>query len=124
MADDCPKVRVAPMIEHGTHSAYVHLACRCDDCRAAEKEYQRRYRESNRARLNAYDREPWRDSRLRDDRTKRLIRHRSYDRFSRGKQLECERCGAPNAQLHHPDYAQPDAVDALCAPCHGLEHRF
>lgn len=36
--------------------------------------------------------------------------------------LPCERCGAPNTQAHHSDYAQPLHVKWLCQPCHGFEH--
>jgi hypothetical protein len=103
---------------------YVHGPCRCENCRIAESAYQRAYRVANRERLNAYDRLPERDSRLRDDRQKRLIRHRSYDQLRRGKpKPQCEECGGDGAQIHHEDYNRPDLVHFLCATCHGKAHR-
>jgi len=103
---------------------YVHAHCRCENCRIAEKTYQRAYRAANRERLNAYDRQSSRDSRLRDDREKRLLRHRAYDQHSRGKTLACDVCGTDEGvQLHHPDYSQPDLVERLCPRCHGVAHR-
>ena len=34
----------------------------------------------------------------------------------------CERCGAPEAQTHHPDYDKPTEIRWLCVACHGAEH--
>jgi hypothetical protein len=113
------------MIEHGTHSAYVHLKCRCDECRAAEKEYQRNYRQQNRQRLNEYDRRPERDTRLRDDPEKRKARERAYDTLARDREKEpCEECGSPDSQLHHVRYDWPLDVRWLCISCHGIEHQI
>lgn len=111
-------------MEHGTHNAYTNHGCRCAACWAAEKTYQREYRERNKERLLAYDRSPERDSRLRDDRERRLIRQRTYDTLARGREKEpCEGCGGPSAQLHHDDYDRPLDVRWLCPSCHGIEHR-
>lgn len=38
------------------------------------------------------------------------------------KPVECSRCGAPDPQMHHPDYASPLAVEWLCRPCHLAVH--
>lgn len=112
------------MIQHGTHSAYVHLRCRCDSCREGEARYQRDYRARNRDRLNAYDRSPERDTRLRDDPEKRRARQRAMDNIARrlGRR-PCEECGAEEAQMHHEDYGRPLDVRWLCVPCHGRAHR-
>lgn len=37
-------VKPPETIRHGTYSAYTHDRCRCDLCRSAKNEYQRRYR--------------------------------------------------------------------------------
>jgi hypothetical protein len=111
-------------MRHGTRSYYVHGPCRCEDCRTAEAEYQRTYRAANRERLLAYDRSPARDTRLRDDPTKRRARERAYDNLQRGRPPRpCESCGGAGAQLHHADYSKPLEVRWLCAQCHGREHR-
>lgn len=37
---------------------------------------------------------------------------------------QCGRCGTScTPTAHHPDYSQPLAVEWLCYPCHGQEHR-
>lgn len=35
---------------------------------------------------------------------------------------DCERCGNPNSEKHHPDYATPGLVKWLCRECHKREH--
>ncbi len=86
----------------------------------AEKAYQAGYRAANAERLREYDRQPWRDSRLRDDPVKRAARQKAADNL---KQQPCEQCGDPKGQRHHDDYSKPLEVRWLCAPCHGIEHR-
>jgi hypothetical protein len=111
-------------MKHGTHSAYVHLSCRCELCREGEKTYQREYRERNAERLREYDRSPDRDSRLRDVPMKRRAREMAYDRLARDRERQpCEECGATTSQLHHDDYNQALRVRRLCAACHGRAHR-
>jgi len=34
----------------------------------------------------------------------------------------CERCSAPKAQGHHPDYSKPLVVEWLCPKCHSQLH--
>ena len=41
-------------IKHGTAGAYTNLGCRCDECRAASREADRKYRENNREKVRAY----------------------------------------------------------------------
>ena len=116
------RLATADSCEHGTRSAYVHLKCRCEQCRLAEKAYQQAYRAANLERLREYDRQ--RDSRDRDDPLKRKARMKAYDQIvKRGGRKPCERCGAENGQMHHDDYDRPLAVRWLCAACHGVEHR-
>ncbi len=107
-------------MNHGTHSAYVHRRCRCEQCRIAEKAYQAGYRAANAERLREYDRQPARDTRLRDDPVKRQARQKAYDNLER---QPCERCGDADAQRHHDDYERPLDVRWLCSSCHGIEHR-
>jgi hypothetical protein len=123
VADDRSSLWV-DLIAHGTHSAYVHLDCRCEHCRQGEAAYQRDYRARNRDRLNAYDRQPERDTRLRDDPMRRKVRGWTYDKLRRRKpHPACETCGSPKAQAHHDDYERPLNVRWLCTVCHGMEHR-
>ncbi len=40
----------------------------------------------------------------------------------------CERCGRPAQEVHHKTYERlfcerDDDLEALCAPCHRMEHR-
>src|SRR5262245_23612303 len=54
------------------------------------------------------------------ERARKALRYavrRGY--ISRG---DCERCGVPNAQGHHPDYSMPLDVVWLCRTCHDEEH--
>ena len=48
------------MIPHGTHSGYAAHKCRCDDCREAQRIYQRRFLRANRE-ANARYRERYKD---------------------------------------------------------------
>jgi hypothetical protein len=110
--------------EHGSHSGYVH-GCRCAPCREAEKQWQRDYRVRNGERLRAYDRQPERSSKLRDDPAKRRARDKLKKAIKRGKMTRqpCEVCGAEPAQAHHDDYSKPLDVRWLCPVHHGVEHR-
>ena len=40
-------------IEHGKRQTYVYYKCRCDECRAANREYLRQYRAANREAIRA-----------------------------------------------------------------------
>jgi hypothetical protein len=108
---------------HGTRAAYVHEKCRCDACRTAEAEYQRSYRLANQDRLRQYDREPWRDTRLRDDPEKRRAREKARAYWRHRPRPACEVCGAESTHMHHDDYGRPYDVRFLCVRCHGHEHR-
>lgn len=35
----------------------------------------------------------------------------------------CSRCGAAEAEAHHPDHRQPLLIEWLCRKCHKAEHR-
>ena len=43
----------------------------------------------------------------------------------RGKLIPqpCADCGSAEAEMHHPDYAQPLKVEWLCRPCHLSLHK-
>ena len=41
--------RPVPTHLHGTFNAYLNYACRCDACRTAQRDHQRRYRAKKRA---------------------------------------------------------------------------
>ena len=36
--------------------------------------------------------------------------------------LDCEHCGNPKSEAHHPNYSKPLDVVWLCLPCHRAEH--
>jgi hypothetical protein len=44
--------------------------------------------------------------------------------LKRGKitRKQCQGCGDPKAQMHHPDYSKPLEVEWLCRPCHLALH--
>ena len=42
------------LVQHGTCSCYTNQKCRCDLCKAAQKEYKATYREKNRDKRIAY----------------------------------------------------------------------
>jgi hypothetical protein len=53
------------------------------------------------------------------------VRRRANMAQERGKieKRPCEKCGAPDAQKHHPDYGKPLEVIWLCKPCHKDWHK-
>lgn len=90
----------------------------------ARKEYMRRYRQENRARLNAADlaryhsspeeKKKWRARRLVNEAIKR-------GGLDRGP---CETCGLTPAEGHHDDYDRPLDVRWLCKTHHAETHRM
>jgi ribosomal protein S27AE len=57
------------------------------------------------------------------DRAKARAKLGSALRVGSVKRQSCRRCGSPNAQAHHTDYAKPLDVEWLCRKCHRQEHR-
>jgi len=45
-----------------------------------------------------------------------------YKRRGRLVPQPCARCGAPDAEMHHPDYGKPLEVEWLCRSCHLTLH--
>jgi len=45
-----------------------------------------------------------------------------YQRRGKLRREPCAACGSPEAQKHHPDYANPLIVVWLCRPCHTVLH--
>jgi ribosomal protein S27AE len=90
---------------------------RCRDCqRLSHCEWQRRTRQAARETAR-YRTDPEHAKRVR-------ARQRMGRRVQRGTlpRQPCERCGAPEAQTHHPDYDKPTEIRWLCPKCHGAEH--
>src|SRR3990167_918732 len=73
----------------------------------------------------AYQRE-WRARRPVPEKERAKLRVRCYTayyrRTGRLKPTPCERCGDPNVETHHPDYARPLEVTWLCRCCHLALH--
>ncbi len=45
-----------------------------------------------------------------------------YKRRGKIPRMPCGKCGAPKAEMHHPDYNEPLQVEWLCRPCHLTLH--
>ena len=60
-----------------------------------------------------------------EERKKSNARAYANSEQRRGKisPVDCQRCGNPKAQKHHPDYSKPLKVIWLCRKCHNLIHR-
>ena len=89
--------------------------------------YDRKYRETHRAELRAYESlRKDRPERIRDP--KRLLARWNLRRAVRENRIEkpatCQECGV-EALLdgHHTDYSKPLEVEWLCRTCHGKRHR-
>lgn len=74
---------------------------------------------------NAYSRE-WRKSRPLTSKQRMKDNARSYAHvyLKRGKlkKLNCEHCGDPKSEMHHPDYTKPLFIVWLCRGCHVKVH--
>ena len=66
-------------IPHGTEAGYGYHKCRCDDCRAARREYTRKMREENPERFREYRRRKYENSYEKEAENRRRFREANPD---------------------------------------------
>jgi hypothetical protein len=92
--------------ERGICKCGAQLRYKQRNCKACHAATMRQYRRVN----------PMTPMQREKDKIRSLAKH--YYQTGRIVKTQCELCGDPNSEMHHPDYNKPLMVVWLCRPHH------
>lgn len=121
---------------HGTRYHYMYYQCRCEPCRAANREYQRglKGRTPSTHGVSGYANYGCRcdvcreanNKKNREQSDRRMVWAKVGEAVRSGALVKpdaCEDCDGPGPlHGHHEDYDKPLEVAWICPPCHARRH--